>query len=52
MLGRTVDILEESTLNPGMYNNKWNADAYPEASYILKLSTESTSIMKRIILIR
>ncbi len=52
MLGKVVEILDERTLNPGSYSAIWNAESYPEGSYILKLITNDASVNRKIMLIR
>lgn len=52
MLGKIVEILDERTLDTGSYSKEWNAEVYPKATYLLKLTTDDASMIKRIILIR
>jgi hypothetical protein len=52
MLGKVVEYLDERTLDPGSYTLEWNAEIHPEGTYLLKLTTDDSSTMKRIILVR
>jgi hypothetical protein len=52
MLGRVVEYVEERTADPGSYWQEWNAEGHPEGTYLLQLTTESSSLMQRVILIR
>ncbi len=52
LLGNVIEILEERVLESGIYSTKWNPSSHVEGTYILKLTTESTTIMKKIVLIR
>jgi hypothetical protein len=52
MLGKVVEYLDERTADPGSYWQEWNSEVHPEGAYLLKLSTEDSSLIKRIILIK
>jgi hypothetical protein len=52
MLGRIIEHLDERTLDRGSYSLDWNVDIHPNGTYLLKLSTEDSSMTMRIILIR
>lgn len=49
LLGKIVEIVEEQTVDPGSHSVVWNAEGHPDATYILKISTDDASLMKRII---
>ena len=49
MLGQVTEILEEATLDPGSYTTEWNADTYPEATYVLKVMTEEACLVRKVI---
>ena len=52
VLGKVIEILDEQVLNPGNYSTKWDASSQSEGTYFLKLTTEESSAMRKIILIR
>jgi hypothetical protein len=52
IVGNEVEILEERFADPGLYYIDWNAAAYPESTYILKLTTEDSYMMKKLLLIK
>jgi hypothetical protein len=52
VLGKVIEILDEHVLNPGTYSTKWDASMHAEGTYFLKLTTEESSAMRKIILIR
>jgi hypothetical protein len=52
ILGKLVEILDECNLDPGSYTTEWNAESHTKGTYILKLSTESSSLIKKIILLK
>jgi parallel beta-helix repeat protein len=52
MLGKVIEYLDERTLDPGSYTLDWNAETHPDGTYLLKLTTEDSSTMKKVILMR
>jgi hypothetical protein len=52
MLGKMIEIMDKRTLHPGSYQMEWNAENYRDGMYILKLSSEGTTMIKKIMLIR
>jgi hypothetical protein len=52
MLGKVVEYLDERTLDPGTYYSDWNPVQIPGGTYVLKMSSGTSTLMKKIVLIR
>jgi hypothetical protein len=52
LLGRHVETIHESTLQPGSYETEWNAADYPSGIYFYKLTAGDYSAVRKMILIK
>jgi Secretion system C-terminal sorting domain len=50
--GKEIEQLFNKVFQPGQYSTPWNASKYPSGVYFYKLSSESVSITKRMVLIK
>ena len=50
--GQQIDLIEHGTQFPGVYTTKWNGTNYHSGIYLLRLNTNSTSSINKIILLK
>jgi hypothetical protein len=52
LLGKMINVLDGRMLDPGTYSTTWDATRHEEGTYLLKLTTEKSTAVRKIILIR
>ena len=52
MLGERIDTLVERTFQAGTYTVEWDASSYASGTYFYRLSTESHSIVQKILFVK
>ena len=52
IFGKQIEIIDENDYKPGNYSLKWEAENLPGATYIIKLVSEDSQFIQRVILIK
>lgn len=52
ILGRNIETLVNSELNPGTYKTEWDATEYPSGIYFYKLESDDFSQTKKMVLVK
>lgn len=50
--GKMIKLLKAGPLSPGSYSAEWMASGMPSGTYIIRMDTDKTQLMKRVVLIK